>query len=305
MPTCINFISKAEYTMELNIQNLSKTYANGTKALSNLSLNIKPGMFGLLGPNGAGKSSLMRTIATLQSADSGSIHFGDINVLEDKHSVRELIGYLPQDFDVYPNISAQDLLNHFAILKGISNKKERRQVVDELLQLVNLEHVSKKTVASYSGGMKRRFGIAQALIGSPKMVIVDVPTAGLDPEEQVRFHNLLTEIGQNIVVILSTHIVNDVSDLCSDMAIICQGSVRLAGHPLALIDKLKGKVWKKIIENRELASYQQQFQMISHRLVLGSTMIHCFAEQAPDNTFEQIDADLEDVYFAAIKGLNT
>lgn len=289
--------------MELKIENLNKTYANGTKALNNLSMTIKPGMFGLLGPNGAGKSSLMRTIATLQAADSGSIAFGDINVLEHKQQVRKLLGYLPQDFDVYPNISAVDLLAHFAVLKGISNTKERKQVVDELLQLVNLEHVGKKAVASYSGGMKRRFGIAQALLGEPKIVIVDEPTAGLDPQEQVRFHNLLTEIGRNIVVILSTHIVNDVSDLCSDMAIICQGNVRLAGHPLTLIDALKGKVWKKIIDNNELSDYQQRFEVISHRLVLGSTSVHCYAESAPDSSFERVEPDLEDVYFAAIKGI--
>lgn len=288
----------------LSIKNLSKTYANGTKALNNLSLDIKPGMFGLLGPNGAGKSSLMRTISTLQSADSGSIHFGDIDVLKDKNEVRKLIGYLPQDFDVYPNISASDLLNHFAVLKGLSNKSERKQVVDELLHLVNLDDMRNKAVASYSGGMKRRFGIAQALIGEPKLVIVDEPTAGLDPEEQVRFHNLLSEIGRNIVVILSTHIVTDVSDLCSDMAIICKGEKRLAGHPLALIDQLKGKVWKKIINSQQLPTYQKNFNLISHRLVLGSTAIHCFADSAPDSSFEPIEPNLEDVYFAAIKGLN-
>lgn len=290
--------------MELNIQHLNKTYANGTQALNDLSMTIKPGMFGLLGPNGAGKSSLMRTISTLQNADSGSIHFGDINVLEDKHEVRKLIGYLPQDFDVYPNISADDLLNHFAVLKGISDKKQRRQVVDELLQLVNLDDMRHKAVASYSGGMKRRFGIAQALLGEPKLVIVDEPTAGLDPEEQVRFHNLLSEIGRNIVVILSTHIVTDVSDLCADMAIICKGQKRLAGHPLALIDKLKSKVWKKIIDNKQLADYQRDFELISHRLVLGSTAIHCFSDSAPDSSFELIEPNLEDVYFCAIKGLN-
>ncbi|MFT5162436.1 MAG: ABC-2 type transport system ATP-binding protein [Alteromonadaceae bacterium] len=290
--------------MELNIQHLNKTYANGTQALNDLSMTIKPGMFGLLGPNGAGKSSLMRTISTLQNADSGSIHFGDINVLEDKHEVRKLIGYLPQDFDVYPNISADDLLNHFAVLKGISDKKQRRQVVDELLQLVNLDDMRHKAVASYSGGMKRRFGIAQALLGEPKLVIVDEPTAGLDPEEQVRFHNLLSEIGRNIVVILSTHIVTDVSDLCADMAIICKGQKRLAGHPLALIDKLKSKVWKKIIDNKQLADYQRDFELISHRLVLGSTAIHCFSDSAPDRSFELIEPNLEDVYFCAIKGLN-
>mgnify|MGYP000905558785 CR=1 FL=1 len=290
--------------MELNIQNLNKTYANGTKALHDLSLTVKPGMFGLLGPNGAGKSSLMRTISTLQSADSGSIHFGDIDVLQDKQAVRKLIGYLPQDFDVYPNISANDLLNHFAVLKGIANKTERKQVVDELLHLVNLDDMRNKAVASYSGGMKRRFGIAQALIGSPKMVIVDEPTAGLDPEEQVRFHNLLSEIGRNIVVILSTHIVTDVSDLCADMAIICKGQKRLAGHPLALIDRLKGKVWKKIIDNKQLPQYQNDYELISHRLVLGSTAVHCFADSAPDSSFELIEPNLEDVYFAAIKGLN-
>jgi ABC-2 type transport system ATP-binding protein len=290
--------------VELNIQHLNKTYANGTQALNDLSMTIKPGMFGLLGPNGAGKSSLMRTISTLQNADSGSIYFGDINVLEDKHEVRKLIGYLPQDFDVYPNISADDLLNHFAVLKGISDKKQRRQVVDELLQLVNLDDMRHKAVASYSGGMKRRFGIAQALLGEPKLVIVDEPTAGLDPEEQVRFHNLLSEIGRNIVVILSTHIVTDVSDLCADMAIICKGQKRLAGHPLALIDKLKSKVWKKIIDNKQLADYQRDFELISHRLVLGSTAIHCFSDSAPDSSFELIEPNLEDVYFCAIKGLN-
>jgi len=288
--------------MNLKIENLSKCYANGTQALQNVSLNIPQGMFGLLGPNGAGKSTLMRTLATLQEADSGRATLGDIDVLRQKDAVRRVLGYLPQEFGLYPKVPAEALLSHFAVLKGISNAKERREVVQALLQQTNLYDHRKQALGSFSGGMKQRFGIAQALLGNPKLIIVDEPTAGLDPEERVRFHNLLSAIGQNIIVILSTHIVSDVTDLCHAMAIIHEGKVRVAGNPSQLVAGLNGIVWRKSIAHDEVASYRERFQLISMRLFAGLTVVHVLSAKQPDGGFEPVTADLEDFYFATIKG---
>lgn len=288
--------------MELRIENLSKRYPNGTQALLGVSLDIPLGMFGLLGPNGAGKSTLMRTLATLQEADSGRAVLGDIDVLRQKDAVRRVLGYLPQEFGLYPKVSAEDLLAHFAVLKGITNKKERREAVLALLQQTNLYEHRRKALGSFSGGMKQRFGIAQALLGDPRLIIVDEPTAGLDPEERVRFHNLLSAIGQNIIVILSTHIVSDVSDLCRAMAIIHEGRVRVAGNPTQLVAELEGKVWRKFIAHAELESYRKRLQLISMRLFAGQTLVHVLSEQPPEAGFEPVTPDLEDLYFATIKG---
>ena len=288
--------------MQLEIRDLDKTYPNGVHAIKNLTLTIPPGMFGLLGPNGAGKSSLMRTIATLQEPDSGSIRLGDIDVLEEKDRVRRQLGYLPQEFGVYPRVTAEELLTHFASLKGIASRKERNETVAELLRLTNLYQHRKKAIGGFSGGMKQRFGIAQAMLGNPKLVIVDEPTAGLDPEERVRFHNLLSEIGENIIVILSTHIVPDVSDLCANMAIINQGQLMLTGKPLEVIAGFEGKIWQKFVAKSELESYQQKYQVISTRLVVGKTLIHIYSDENPHDGFEPVEPDLEDVYFSTIKG---
>ena len=288
--------------MELRIENLSKRYPNGTQALQNVSLNIQLGMFGLLGPNGAGKSTLMRTLATLQEADSGSAVLGDIDVLRQKDAVRRVLGYLPQEFGLYPKVSAEDLLAYFAVLKGITNSKDRRAVVQALLQQTNLYEHRRKALGSFSGGMKQRFGIAQALLANPRLIIVDEPTAGLDPEERVRFHNLLSAIGQNIIVILSTHIVSDVSDLCSAMAIIHEGQVRVAGNPSELVAQLAGKVWRKSITHDELPVFKDRYQLISMRLFAGQTLVHVLSPQPPEAGFEPVTPDLEDFYFATIKG---
>ncbi len=287
--------------MALSIRNLSKTYPNGTQALKNVSLEIPTGMFGLLGPNGAGKSSLMRTIATLQDADTGSIMLDDIDVLRDKEAIRRVLGYLPQEFGVYPSVSAEELLEHFATLKGIANARERKEMVAALLHQTNLYDVRKKYVGGYSGGMKQRFGIAQALLGNPRLIIVDEPTAGLDPAERNRFHNLLSEIGENLVVILSTHIVSDVSDLCRAMAIINKGEVLLTGDPLSVMNSLHGRIWKKLIEKAELPALQASQRVISSRLFAGKTVVHVLADNAPDSGFEAVNPDLEDVYFSEIK----
>jgi len=287
--------------LELTIENLSKTYANGVQALKDVTLKIPTGMFGLLGPNGAGKSTLMRTIATLQEPDQGSIQFNGIDVLKDKDSVRRVLGYLPQEFGVYPKVSSEVMLNHFAVLKGITDAKQRKEIVDALLHQTNLWDVRKEKLGNYSGGMKQRFGIAQALLGNPKLIIVDEPTAGLDPAERIRFHNLLSEIGENIIVILSTHIVEDVSDLCSYMAVISNGQVLLYGEPEKTINSLRGKVWKKIIPRAELANYESQFHVISTHLVAGKTVIHIVADTKPDPTFTEVSPDLEDVYFSTLK----
>ena len=286
--------------MELQIRNLNKTYSNGVQALKNVNLDIPQGMFGLLGPNGAGKSSLMRTLATLQQADSGTATLGEIDILKDKHKVRQILGYLPQEFGVYPKVSALNMLDHIATLKGVSNRSERKELVASLLNKTNLWQVRNKSLGTYSGGMKQRFGIAQALIGDPQLIIVDEPTAGLDPTERVRFHNLLSEIGENTIVILSTHIVDDISNLCNNMAIISLGEVVLKGNPGELTETIKGKIWKKVIEKEDLESYKANLQVISTHLKAGKTIIHVLNENQPDNTFESSPADLEDVYFSEI-----
>ena len=285
----------------LEIRDLDKTYPNGVRALKAVSLDIPKGMFGLLGPNGAGKSSLMRTLATLQEADSGSVRLDGIDVLADKPAVRQILGYLPQDFGVYPKVSAEDLLEHFAVLKGLAQRKQRREVVDSLLKQVNLWDARKRKLGTYSGGMRQRFGIAQALIGNPKLVIVDEHTAGLDPEERNRFLNLLAEIGEQVVVILSTHIVEDVTDLCPRMAIISKGQVLLTGEPLKAIEALKSRVWRKVVSKETLPRYQSEFNVLSTRLVAGRPVIHVYSELQPDAGFEQIEPDLEDVYFQRLR----
>ncbi len=286
--------------MQLVLSNLSKTYGNGVHALNNVSLQMDPGMFGLLGPNGAGKSTLMRTLATLQEADSGSAKLGDIDMLKDKEEVRKVLGYLPQDFGFYPSTTAIDMLNHFAILKGISNSRERKEVCENLLNQTNLWDARKRHLSSYSGGMRQRFGIAQALLGNPKLIIVDEPTAGLDPAERNRFHNILSEIGQNIVVILSTHIVEDVNNLCANMAIMNRGNVVVNGKTKDILTDIQGKIWSKRINKEELQSYKDQFKVISTRIVEGQILVHAYAEVQPEGGFEIAKADLEDVYFTNI-----
>jgi len=288
--------------MRLEIRDLAKTYGNGVRALDRVSLTIPTGMFGLLGPNGAGKSTLMRTLATLQDADAGSARLGDIDVLRDKDAVRRILGYLPQDFGVYPKVSAEDMLDHLARLKGIAVRGTRRDVVDSLLRQVNLWDVRKKALGGYSGGMRQRFGIAQALLGNPRLVIVDEPTAGLDPEERVRFHNLLAEIGENVIVILSTHIVSDVSDLCANMAIIDRGRVRLTGQPETLTRGLVGRVWQRAIARTDLEATRAALPVISTRLVAGRTLVNVVADASPGVGFVPVEETLEDVYFAAIGG---
>ncbi len=290
--------------MELTIQNISKTYPNGVEALKNVSLKIGNGMFGLLGPNGAGKSTLMRTIAALQDSDEGTITVGDIDVSKDKQSLREILGYLPQEFGVYPKISANDLLDHLAVMKGIIDTKQRKEVVESLLHQTNLWEAKDQKLGTYSGGMKQRFGIAQALIGDPKLIIVDEPTAGLDPMERNRFHNLLSEIGENVIVILSTHIVDDVSDLCNNMAIILNGEVHLVGEPIQLIKKLDQKVWKGLIEKSELVEIEKENDVISSRLYLGKVQVRIFSESPMQNGFESVSPEIEDLYFATINGLS-
>ncbi|NOU58446.1 ABC transporter ATP-binding protein [Marinifilum caeruleilacunae] len=287
--------------MQLTIKNISKTYPNGVKALNNLNLSIGSGMFGLLGPNGAGKSSLMRTIATLQDPDEGIISFNGIDVLKEKDAVKNILGYLPQEFGVYPRISAQELLNHFAVLKGIHAASERKEMVQFLLNQVNLFKDRKKSVHTFSGGMKQRFGIALALLGKPELIIVDEPTAGLDPAERNRFNNLLSEISEDKVVILSTHIVDDVKDLCNDMAIINNGEVLVNGRPSDLITELNGKIWEKRISKQEMEEYKASYQLITSHLNEGKPLIHVLQEENPHNGFEKVNPDLEDVYFSAIK----
>ncbi len=286
--------------MQLTITNLNKTYSNGVHAINNVNLTINQGMFGLLGPNGAGKSSLMRTIATLQEADSGSIMLGEINVLTQKDDVRKTLGYLPQEFGVYPKIDAITLLDHLAVLKGITHKAERKELVESLLQKTNLWEARTKNLGGYSGGMKQRFGIAQALIASPKLIIVDEPTAGLDPAERNRFLNLLSELGENTIVILSTHIVEDVKELCSDMAIINRGQVLYKGNPFDAMAQLEGKVWQKRITKAELNTYKEQFTVISDRLIAGTPVINVLADAQPEAGFVAVNPDLEDVYFGKI-----
>jgi ABC-type multidrug transport system ATPase subunit len=288
-------------TPELSIEGVSKTYPNGVQALKDVTLRIPAGMFGLLGPNGAGKSTLMRTIATLQEPDTGRITFGDVDVLKQKDTVRRMLGYLPQEFGVYPKVSAYELLNHFAVLKGLLDARARKESVEALLQRVNLYDVRKRRLGTFSGGMKQRFGIAQALLGDPKLIIVDEPTAGLDPSERLRFNNLLSEIGEQVVVILSTHIVDDVSDLCRRMAIIGQGRVLLAGDPMETIGTLKGRVWKKIVARDDLQAHERDWAVISTRLVAGRTQIHVLSSERPDPSFEQVAPEIEDVYFSTLR----
>ena len=287
-------------SLELRIEGLSKRYPNGVQALHDVSLTIPTGMFGLLGPNGAGKSTLMRTIATLQEADSGRVTLGSIDVLRQKDLVRRALGYLPQEFGVYPRISAEGMLDHFAILKGIQDRKERKEVVAALLQRTNLHDVRKQNLSTFSGGMRQRFGIAQALLGNPQLIIVDEPTAGLDPGERVRFHNLLAEIGENVIVILSTHIVEDVSDLCSSMAIISKGRVLAQGDPADALRDMEGKIWRRRVAKGDLAALQQEHAVISTKLVSGKTVVHIYSETQPSG-FEPVPASLEDVYFSTLQ----
>ena len=284
----------------LRIQNLSKTYPNGVKALDDVSLEISNGMFGLLGPNGAGKSSLMRTLATLQEADSGSAFLNDIDILNQPAEVRKVLGYLPQEFGVYPRITAEQLLDHVAILKGIANSKERKELVHHLLEKVNLFDKRGKSVKGFSGGMKQRVGIAQALIGSPQLIIVDEPTAGLDPGERNRFHNLLADVGQEVVVILSTHIVDDVRELCQNMAIMNLGKIVYAGTPGAVLDELKGKVWMRVVEREEVDTYRNTHHVISDKMVAGRPQIHVLSDTNPGDGFTAVEPSLEDVFFVKI-----
>jgi len=284
----------------LELQDVSHVYPNGTRALDHVTLSIPRGMYGLLGPNGAGKSTLMRTIATLQSPSEGSIRFGDIDVIAEPERLRRTLGYLPQDFGVYPRVSAYDMLDHMAVLKGIASSADRKTTVETLLHQTNLWDVRKKALAGFSGGMRQRFGIAQALIGNPELIIVDEPTAGLDPEERNRFLNLLAEIGENVVVILSTHIVEDVSDLCPRMAVLAAGRIQLEGAPSELIGRTRGRIWTKTIERSELETYREKYQVISTRLFAGRTLINVLADSDPGNGFTPVEGGLEDVYFSTL-----
>jgi ABC-type multidrug transport system ATPase subunit len=287
----------------LELVNVSHIYPNGTRALEAVSLSIPKGMYGLLGPNGAGKSTLMRTIATLQAPSEGAIRFGDIDVTREPERLRRTLGYLPQDFGVYPRVSAEKMLDHLAVLKGIASAADRRLTVEALLAQVNLWDVRKKALAGFSGGMRQRFGIAQALIGNPTLIIVDEPTAGLDPEERNRFLNLLAEIGENVVVILSTHIVEDVADLCPLMAVIADGRIRLEGAPAELIRASRGRMWRKVIERTKIATYRDRCEVICTRLLAGRTIIHILADSDPGDGFEPVEGGLEDVYFATLAQL--
>ncbi|WP_035986610.1 ABC transporter ATP-binding protein [Leptolyngbya sp. KIOST-1] len=285
----------------IQIRGLTKTYANGYQALKGVNLDIPMGMFGLLGPNGAGKSSLMRTIATLQEASEGTIQWGDIDVLQEKVKVRQVLGYLPQSFGVYPGVSAEKLLDHFAALKGITNGKERKELVKHLLEQVNLHEARDRAVSGFSGGMRQRFGIAQALVGDPRLVIVDEPTAGLDPAERVRFLNLLSEISERAAIILSTHIVEDVSELCPQMAVLIAGEIRATGQPADLMDQLAGKVWRIQIKRDQLPSYEENYQVLSTRFFMGDIIARIYSKADPGAGFEVVEPDLEDVYFCVMK----
>ena len=287
--------------MHLRINNISKTYPNGVRALDDVSLTIPPGMFGLLGPNGAGKSTLMRMIATLQEPDAGSIHLGDLDVLRQKDEVRKTLGYLPQEFGVYPKVSAEELLDHFALLKGIAERRARKEVVEALLRQTNLWEVRRQKLGGYSGGMRQRFGVAVALLGNPRLLIVDEPTAGLDPAERVRFLNLLSEIGENSVVLLSTHIVEDVSELCTRMAIIDRGKILLEAEPLRAMNDLSGRVWRRVLSKAELPAVEREHAVISTKLLAGRTVARVHSDTAPGPGFEPVEPDLEDVYFSALR----
>jgi ABC-2 type transport system ATP-binding protein len=298
--------------VKLQIRGVSKTYPNGVQALKDVSLTIPAGMYGLLGPNGAGKSTLMRILATLQEADTGSAQLSNgaaahstgsgqtIDVLKQKDEVRKTLGYLPQEFGVYPKASAESLLNHFAVLKGIAERRARKDIVDALLKQTNLWDVRKQTLGGYSGGMKQRFGVAVALLGNPKLMIVDEPTAGLDPAERVRFLNLLSELGENSVVILSTHIVEDVSELCTRMAIIDRGEILLEAEPLGAVEELRGRIWRRVIAKQELPALEREHAVISTKLLAGRTVVHVYSDSAPGPDFEAAEPDLEDVYFSAM-----
>ena len=288
--------------MQLSIRNISKTYPNGVRALNDVSLTIPPGMFGLLGPNGAGKSTLMRMIATLQDPDEGSILLGELDVLRQKDEVRRTLGYLPQEFGVYPKVSAEELLDYFALLKGIAERRARKEVVEALLRQTNLWDVRKQKLGGYSGGMKQRFGVAVALLGNPKLLIVDEPTAGLDPAERVRFLNLLSEIGENSVVLLSTHIVEDVSELCTRMAIIDRGEILLEAEPLRAMNDLRGRIWRRVLSRAELPALEREHAVISTKLLARRTVARVHSDVAPGHGFEPAEPDLEDVYFSAMAG---
>ena len=289
-------------TAQLSIRDLSKTYPNGTRALKGVSLDVPPGMFGLLGRNGAGKSTLMRILATLQEPDAGTIHFGDIDVIRQKERVRQTLGYLPQSFGFHPRVSAERLLNHFAVLKGLAHAGPRREVVESLLRRTNLWDVRNQRVGTFSGGMRQRLGVAIALLGNPKLIIVDEPTAGLDPEERVRFLNLLGELGEASAVILSTHIVEDVEELCSSLAIIDRGEILLAGEPARAIAELRGRIWRRSVTREELPELERERAVISTKLMAGRTIAHVYAEQSPGAGFEPVEPDLKDVYFAVMAG---
>ena len=291
--------------IELQIRNVSKTYANGVQALKDVTLTIPSGMYGLLGPNGAGKSTLMRILATLQEADTGTARLGEIDVLRQKDEVRKTLGYLPQEFGVYPKVSAENLLDHFAVLKGIANRRVRRDVVDALLEQVNLWDVRRQKLGGYSGGMRQRFGVAVALLGNPTLMIVDEPTAGLDPAERVRFLNLLSELGEHSVVILSTHIVDDVSELCTRMAIIDKGEILLEAVPLRAVEELRGRIWRRVIEKDALPAVEREHRVVSTKLLAGRTVVHVYSDTKPGPGFEPTEPDLEDVYFTAMSRRRT
>jgi ABC-type multidrug transport system ATPase subunit len=284
----------------LNLHDVSHIYPNGTRALDHVTLSIPRGMYGLLGPNGAGKSTLMRAVATLQTPTEGTIRFGDLDVIAEPEKLRRTLGYLPQDFGVYPRVSAYEMLDHMAVLKGVASPADRKTTVETLLHQVNLWSVRKKMLSGFSGGMRQRFGIAQALIGNPELIIVDEPTAGLDPEERNRFLNLLAEIGESVVVILSTHIVEDVSDLCQRMAVLADGRVQLEGSPQELIQSTRGRIWMKVVDRTELAAIRQQYEVLSTRLFAGRTVVHILSERNPGNGFTPVDAGLQDVYFSTL-----
>jgi len=290
------------HPFSLSIQHVSKTYPNGVQALNDVSLTIPNGMYGLLGPNGAGKSTLMRILATLQEPDKGSIHLGGIDVVKQKDEVRQTLGYLPQEFGLYPKAKAEDLLDYFAVLKGITNRASRKEVVEALLRQTNLWDKRRLKLGGFSGGMKQRFGVAVALLGNPKLMIVDEPTAGLDPAERVRFLNLLSELGENSVVLLSTHIVEDVSELCTRMAIINKGKILQEAEPLKAVDELKGKIWRRVVEKSKLPELDREHKIISTKLLSGRTVVHVYSEENPGNGFEVVAPDLEDVYFTTMAG---
>jgi ABC-2 type transport system ATP-binding protein len=289
--------------VELQIQSLSKVYGNGVRALDNVSLTIPVGMYGLLGPNGAGKSTLMRTIATLQEPDSGEIHLGALNVLRQKQELRKTLGYLPQEFGVYPRTSAQEMLNHLALLKGITDTRQRKETVEALLHRTNLYEHRKKALSGFSGGMRQRFGIAQALLGNPRLLIVDEPTAGLDPGERNRFYSLLSEIGEDVIVILSTHIVEDVMELCTNMAIIHHGRGLFAGAPSEAVKSLEGRIWQKSVAKAQVKDYEQRYRVISSKLIAGKPLLHIYSAENPGDGFTPVSADLEDVFFSRISGI--